>query len=90
MFWLDFLLHQENVAQSTAGKLSRESFTIPSIVRQAQYANLEAFVEKIQQDEAFVKRWMEVEQEYVNRTRKPRHELIALEISDGDQLRLFA
>jgi hypothetical protein len=51
---------------------------------------LEAFVEKIQQDEAFVKRWMAVEQEYMNRTRKPRKELIALEISDGDQLRLFA
>ena len=46
VFWRDFLLYQENVAQCTAGKLSRESFTIPSIVRQAQYANLEAFVEK--------------------------------------------
>lgn len=46
VFWRDFLRHQENVAQCTAGKLSRESFTIPSIVRQAQYANLEAFVEK--------------------------------------------
>ncbi len=90
VFWLDFLLHRENYAQSTAGKLSRESLTIPSIVRQAQYANLEAFVEKIQQDEEFVKRWMEVEKTYVNRTRKPRKELIALEISDGDQLRLFA
>ncbi len=90
VFWLDFLLHQENRAQCTAGKLSRESLTIPSIVRQAQYANLEAFVEKIQQDEEFVKRWMEVEKTYVNRTRKPRKELIALEISDGDQLRLFA
>ncbi len=90
VFWLDFLLHQENVAQCTAGKLSRESLTIPSIVRQAQYANLEAFVEKIQQDKEFVKQWMAVEQEYMNRTRKPRKELIALEISDGDQLRLFA
>jgi hypothetical protein len=90
VFWLDVLLHQENVAQSTAGKLSRESFTLPSIVRQAQYANLEAFVENIQEDEAFVKRGREVEQEYLNRTRKPRNELIALEISDGDQLRLFA
>jgi hypothetical protein len=90
VFWLDFLLHRENYAQCTAGKLSQESLTIPSIVRQAQYANLEAFVEKIQRDEEFVKRWMEVEKTYVNRTRKPRKELIALEISDGDQLRLFA
>jgi len=90
VFWLDFLLHRENYAQCTAGKLSRESLTIPSIVRQAQYANLEAFVEKIQQDEEFVKRWCEVEKKNMNRTRKPRKELIALEISDGDQLRLFA
>ncbi len=90
MFWLDFLLHQENVAHCTAGKLSQESLTIPSIVRHAQYANLEAFVEKIQADEEFVKRWIEVEKSYVTRLRKPRKELIALEITDGDQLRLFA
>ena len=90
VFWLDFLLHQENVAHCTAGKLSQESLTIPSIVRHAQYANLEAFVEKIQEDEEFVKRWIEVEKSYVTRLRKPRKELIALEIADGDQLRLFA
>jgi hypothetical protein len=90
VFWLDFLLHQENRAHCTAGKLSQESLTIPSIVRQAQYANLEAFVEKIQQDEEFVKTWMEVEKQAVKRPRKPRKELIALEYSDGEQLRLFA
>jgi hypothetical protein len=90
VFWLDFLLHRENAAQCTAGKLSQESLTIPSIVRQAQYANLAAFVEKIQQDEEFVKRWMAVEKTYVNRPRKSRKELIALDISDGNQLRLFA
>lgn len=90
VFWLDFLLHQENRVQSTAGKLSQESRTIPSIVRQAQYANLEAFVEKIQQDEEFVKRWMEVEKQAVKKLRKPKKELIALEYSDGKQLRLFA
>ncbi|MCP4397277.1 MAG: hypothetical protein GY801_08270 [bacterium] len=64
--------------------------TIPSIVRQAQYANLETFVEKIQQDEEFVTKWMAVEKESINRNRKPRKELVALEFSDGDQLRLFA
>jgi len=90
VFWLDFLLHRENYAQSTAGKFSQEAFTLPSIVRQAQYANLETFVAKIQQDEEFVKRWMEVEKQYMNRSRKPRKEVIALEFSDGDQLRLFA
>lgn len=90
VFWLDFLLHRENATQCTAGKLSQESLTIPSIVRQAQYANLEAFVKKVQQDEEFVKRWLEVEKMSMNRPRKPRKELIALEFSDGEQLRLFA
>jgi hypothetical protein len=90
VFWLDFLLHQENRIQSTAGKLSQDALTLPSIVRQAQYANLEAFVEKIQQDEEFVKTWMEIEKGAINRRRKPRKALIALEYSDGDQLRLFA
>jgi len=90
VFWLDFLLHRENYAQSTAGKLSQEALTLPAIVRQAQYANLEAFVEKMQQDEEFVKRWMDVEKQYMNRTRKSWKELVTLEISDGNQLRLFA
>jgi hypothetical protein len=90
VFWLDFLLHRENYAQSTAGKFSQEALTLPSIVRQAQYTNLKTFVEKIQQDEEFVKKWMEVEKHAVNRSRKSRKELIALEIADGDQLRLFA
>ncbi len=90
VFWLDLLLHRENHAHCTAGKLSQESLTILSIVRQAQYANLEAFVEKVQQDEAFVKRWLDAEKKQMNKTRKVRKELITLEIADGDQLRLFA
>jgi len=90
VFWLDFLLHRENHQRSTAGKLSQEALTIPSIVRQAQYRNLEALIEKMQHDKTFVHNWLEVAQENMNRVRKPRKELIALEISDGDQLRLFA
>ncbi|GAK61265.1 conserved domain protein [Candidatus Vecturithrix granuli] len=90
VFWLDFLLHRENHAHCTAGTLSQESLTIPSIVRQAQYAKVKVFVEKVQQYEAFVTRWLDVEKQYLNKTRKVRKELIALEIADGDQLRLFA
>ncbi len=90
VFWLDFLLHRANYTQRTAGKLSQEPLTIPSIVRQAQYTNLEAVIENIQHDKTFVSKWLEVAKENVNRVRKPRKELIALEISDGDQLRLFA
>jgi len=90
VFWLDFLLHRVNYARCTAGKLSQEPLTIPAIVRQAQYRNLEAVIEKAQHDQTFVTKWLEVAQETMNRVRKPRKELIALEISGGDQLRLFA
>lgn len=88
--WLDFLLHRENYVRCTAGILSQEPLTIPALVRQAQYTNLEAVIEKIQHDTTFVSKWLEVAKENVNRVRKPRKELIALDIADGDQLRLFA
>ena len=61
--WIDFLLHFENYKQSTAGKLSKEPLTVPSIVRQAQYDNLEAFVDRVQKDEAILEKWFEVETE---------------------------
>ena len=45
--WIDFLLHHENYKHSIVNGLPKESLTIPSIIRRAQYENLEAFVEKI-------------------------------------------
>ncbi len=79
--WIDFLLHLENYKQSTAGKLSKESLTIPSIVRQAQFKNLEAFLERIKNDDGFIERWVEVEKERIERKRKPRKELVVIEQS---------
>ncbi len=90
VFWLDFLLHRVNDARCTAGKLSQEPLTIPAIVRQVQYGNLEALIEKIQHDKTFAQKWLEVAKEHIDRTRKPRKELIELEISDADQLKLSA
>jgi hypothetical protein len=90
VFWLDFLLHRVNTARGTAGKLSQEPLTIPAIVRQLQYTNVEALIEKIQHDETFVQHWLEVAQEQVNTTRKPRKELIALEITNAEQLGVSA
>jgi hypothetical protein len=90
VFWLDFLLHRVNYARCTAGTLSQEPLTIPAIVRQAQHDNLEALIEKIQHDNTFTQKWLEVVKEETGRTRKPRKELIALEISDNEQLRLLA
>ena len=81
MSWIDFLLHLENWKQSAAGKLPGESLTIPSIVRQLQFENLEAFLERIKNDEDFVRRWVETEKEHIERKRKPRKELIVIEQS---------
>jgi hypothetical protein len=75
--WIDFLLHLENWKQSTAGKLSKEALTLPSIVRQSQFENLEAFMERIK-DEDFVKRWVKVEKDNIERKRKRRKELVVI------------
>ena len=88
--WIDFLFHFENYTQSTAGELSKEPLTIPSIVRQAQYENMEAFVERVYHDEDFVHRWCEVEKKHISRKRKGRKELIIIEDSEGEKLDLAA
>ena len=77
--WIDSLLHFENYKQSTAGKLSKEPLTVPSIVRQAQYDNLEAFVNRVQKDEGLLKKWFEVEKKQLNRKRKKSNVLINIE-----------
>jgi len=76
--WIDFLLHFENYKQSTAGKLPKEPLTVPSIVRQAQYDNLEAFVERVQKDEVMLEKWFEVERKSLKRKRKKHKTLIQI------------
>ena len=88
--WIDFLLHFENYEQSTAGELPKESLTIPSIVRQWQYENLKAFIEKIQEDETFVKRWLEVQACELQRKRKKRKALIHFAEDDEETMRKVA
>ena len=83
--WIDFLLHFENYKQSTAGELSKES-----LVRQAQYENMEAFVDIVQNDEDFLKKWFEVEKKNLIRKRKKRKYLIIIEEAVEEQLDLAA
>jgi len=59
--------------------LSKEPLAVPSIVRQAQYNNLEAFVNRVQKDEDWLKKWFEVEQKQLNRKRKKSNVLINIE-----------
>lgn len=88
--WIDFLLHFENYKQGAAGKLSKGSVTIPSIIRRAQYENMKAFMERAKNDEGFVNKWFEVEKASVYRKRKERKELIELYESDISEVKLAA
>ena len=49
------------------------------IVRQAQYDNLEAFVNRVQKDDGLLKKWFEVEKKQLNRKRKKSNVLIKIE-----------
>jgi hypothetical protein len=77
--WIDSLLHFENYKRSTAGKLSKGSLTIPSIIRQAQYENFKAVFERLKADEGFYRKWLEVEEKNIFKHRKPRKLLELLE-----------
>ena len=75
--WIDFLLHYENYKGTTDGS-QQESLSIPSIVRRAQADNMKAFIKKIQNDEEFVRKWIEITENNINHARKPSYELIDL------------
>lgn len=84
VFWIDFLVHYENYKQSISGELPKDSLTIPSIIRRAQYENMEAFVDRVQCDEEFVAKWFEVEKRRIDRMRKNRKELVEINDSELD------
>ena len=88
--WIDSLLHFENYKQGTAGKLSKGSLTIPSIVRRAQYENLNAFLDKTQRDKDFIPKWLAVEEANIYRTRKKTSKLCTLTADDEPQLKKAA
>jgi len=77
--WIDFLLHFENYKQSTAGILPKESLTIPSIVRRAQYENLQAVVERVKREEGYLQKWLAVEEKNIFKQRKQNKQLVLLD-----------
>jgi hypothetical protein len=85
--WLDFLLHFENYKQSTAGKLTRGSVTIPSIVRRAEYENLKVLLERVKREDDFLQKWLAVEEENIFRQRKPKKQLVVLGESQEHRLK---
>ena len=88
--WIDSLLHHENYKQRIAGKLTKGSLTIPSIVRQLQHENLEEVIKRVQSDKEFVSKWLEVTKNSINRYRKKCYELTLLEETDLEQEMLAA
>ncbi len=76
---IDSLLHLENWKRSIAGELTKEPLSVPSMVRRAQYENLKAFLERIEEDRGFVERCLEVEKKHMNRKRKKRYELVEID-----------
>jgi len=85
--WLDFLLHFENYKQSTAGKLTRGSVTIPSIVRRAEYENLKVVLERVKREDDFLQKWLAVEEENIFIQRKLKKQLVILEESQEHRVK---
>jgi len=88
--WIDFLLHFENYSQSTAGILTKESLTIPSIVRRSQYENLQAVIERVKREEGFLQKWLAVEEKNIFKKRKKRKELVLLDEPQNHRLKQAA
>ncbi|MCP4155296.1 MAG: transposase [bacterium] len=85
--WIDSLLHLENHKRGIAEKLPKGSLTIPSIVRQFQYENAVAVVEKIQKDDAFSMKWLGNWGKNIMRNRKQRKDLDMLEDLEGGNMK---
>ena len=81
---------KDPVKQTTAEKLSKESLTIPSIVRQAQYENLKAIVGRIQHDKGFIPMWLAIEEKNINRKRKKNNAFITLGQHQDEKIKLSA
>ena len=70
--------------------LRNGSLTIPSIIRRAQYENLNAFLDKTQRDKDFIPKWLAVEEANIYRTRKKTSKLCTLTADDEPQLKKAA
>ena len=54
-------------------------------MRRLQYENLEAVLDRVQNEEEFVTKWLEVTRENINRYRRKSSELILMEECDVHQ-----
>ena len=82
VFYIDFPAHNENYKRSIAEELSQEPLTVPSVIRRLQYENMVAFIERVQEDEDFVRKWIKVTKDSLERNRKKHKNLITIDKSD--------
>jgi len=84
VFYIDFLLHLEN-CKSTAENIQMESKTIPSIVRRLQHENQVKFINKVQEDSVFVKKWITTISSSIDRERKQNKPLVDLSFQEAEE-----
>jgi hypothetical protein len=84
VFYIDFLLHLEN-CKSTAENTQMESKTIPSIVRRLQHENQVKFINKVQEDSGFVKKWITTISSSIDRERKQNKPLVDLSFQEAEE-----
>jgi len=86
VFYIDFLAHNENHKRSIAEELSQEQLTVPSVICRLQYENMAAFIERVQEDEVIVKKWIEVTKQDLARNRKKHKKLNTINESDDYEI----
>ena len=84
VFYIDFLLHLEN-CKRTVENIQMESKTIPSIVRRLQYENQVKFINKVQEDSVFVKKWITTINSSIDRKRKQNKPLVDLSFQEAEE-----
>jgi len=84
VFYIDFLLHLEN-CESTSENSQKEPRTIPSIVRRLQHENQVKFINKVQEDSSFVKKWITTISANVDKKRKQSKPLIDLSFQEAEE-----
>jgi len=84
VFYIDFLLHLEN-CKSTAENIQMETKTIPSIVRRLQHENQVRFVNKVQEDSVFVKKWITTISSNIDKKRKQNKPLVDLSFQEAEE-----
>jgi len=83
VFYIDFLLHLEN-CESTADDSQKEAKTLPSIIRRFQHNNLVSFINKVQEDSDFVKKWIATMSAGTSNKRKRHKDLVELSFQKNE------